>query len=53
MLIASYKHFDGWALGSDKFGESSGEREGKFWEYSSSTTTHTQRQDCTQDKPVA
>jgi hypothetical protein len=30
MLIASYKRFDGWALGSDKFGESSGEREGKF-----------------------
>jgi hypothetical protein len=30
VLIASYKHFDGWALGSDKFGESSGEREGKF-----------------------
>jgi hypothetical protein len=30
MLIASYKHFDGWALGSDKFGESSGEREGNF-----------------------
>jgi hypothetical protein len=31
MMIASYKRFDGWALGSDKFGESSGEREGKFW----------------------
>jgi hypothetical protein len=30
VLIASYKHFDGWALGSDKFGESGGEREGKF-----------------------
>jgi hypothetical protein len=30
VLIASYKRFDGWALGSDKFGESSGEREGKF-----------------------
>jgi hypothetical protein len=30
MMIAVYKHFDGWALGSDKFRESSGEREGKF-----------------------
>jgi hypothetical protein len=30
MMIASCKHFDGWALGSDKFGECSGEREGKF-----------------------
>jgi hypothetical protein len=29
-MIASYKHFNGWALGSDKFGESSCEREGKF-----------------------
>jgi hypothetical protein len=28
VLIASYKRFDGWALGSDKFGESGGEREG-------------------------
>jgi hypothetical protein len=31
MMIASCKCFDGWALGSDKVGESSGEREGKFW----------------------
>jgi hypothetical protein len=30
MMIASCKPFDGWALGSDKFGECSGEREGKF-----------------------
>jgi hypothetical protein len=30
VLIACYKRFDGWALGSDKFGESGGEREGKF-----------------------
>jgi hypothetical protein len=30
MMIASCKHFDGWALGIDKSGESSGEREGKF-----------------------
>jgi hypothetical protein len=30
MMIASCKHFDGWALGFDKLGESSGEREGKF-----------------------
>jgi hypothetical protein len=30
MMIASCKHFDGWALGLDKVGESSGEREGKF-----------------------
>jgi hypothetical protein len=30
VLIASYKCFDGWALGSDEFGESGGEREGKF-----------------------
>jgi hypothetical protein len=30
MIIASCKSFDGWALGSDKFGECSGEREGKF-----------------------
>jgi hypothetical protein len=30
MMIASYKRFDGWALGSDKFCGSSGEREGKF-----------------------
>jgi hypothetical protein len=29
-MIASYKRFDGWALGSAKFGESSGEREGNF-----------------------
>jgi hypothetical protein len=27
MMIASCKRFDGWALGSDKFGECSGERE--------------------------
>jgi hypothetical protein len=30
MMITSCKHFDGWALGFDKYGESSGEREGKF-----------------------
>jgi hypothetical protein len=30
MMITGYKRFDGWALGSLKFGESSGEREGKF-----------------------
>jgi hypothetical protein len=30
MMIASYKFFDGWALGLDKVGEGSGEREGKF-----------------------
>jgi hypothetical protein len=30
MMIASCKRFDGWALGSDKFGGSGGEREGKF-----------------------
>jgi hypothetical protein len=30
MMIASYKHFDGWALGFDKVGEGRGEREGKF-----------------------
>jgi hypothetical protein len=30
MMIASCKHFDGWALGFDKVGDSSGEREGKF-----------------------
>jgi hypothetical protein len=30
VLIASYKCFDGWALGSYKFSESSGVREGKF-----------------------
>jgi hypothetical protein len=30
MMIASCKRFDGWALGSDKFGESGGERERKF-----------------------
>jgi hypothetical protein len=30
VLIASYKRFDGWALGSDKFGESSGEKERKI-----------------------
>jgi hypothetical protein len=30
MMIASCKCFDGWALGSDKFGECSGEREGIF-----------------------
>jgi hypothetical protein len=30
MMIASYKRFDGWAFGSEQFGESSGEREGKF-----------------------
>jgi hypothetical protein len=29
-MIANYKRFDGWALGSIKFGESSGEREGNF-----------------------
>jgi hypothetical protein len=31
MMIARYKHFDGWALGSVKFGESSGERGENFW----------------------
>jgi hypothetical protein len=30
VMIASYKRFHGWALGSDKFCECSGEREGKF-----------------------
>jgi hypothetical protein len=30
MMIASCKRFHGWALGFDKVGESSGEREGKF-----------------------
>jgi hypothetical protein len=30
MMIASCKRFNGWALGSDKFGECSGEREGNF-----------------------
>jgi hypothetical protein len=30
VLIANYKRFDGWALGSDKFSESSGERERMF-----------------------
>jgi hypothetical protein len=30
MMIASCKSFDGWALGFDKVGEGSGEREGKF-----------------------
>jgi hypothetical protein len=30
VLISSYKCFDGWALGYDKFGESSGEREENF-----------------------
>jgi hypothetical protein len=30
MMITSCKRFDGWALGYDKFGESSGEREGNF-----------------------
>jgi hypothetical protein len=30
MMIASCKCFDGWALGFDKVGEGSGEREGKF-----------------------
>jgi hypothetical protein len=30
MMITSCKHFDGWDLGFDKVGESSGEREGKF-----------------------
>jgi hypothetical protein len=30
MMIVSCKHFDGWALGFDKVGEGSGEREGKF-----------------------
>jgi hypothetical protein len=30
MMIASCKRFDGWALGSDKFGECSGEGEGNF-----------------------
>jgi hypothetical protein len=30
MMIASCKRFDGWALGFDKVGERSGEREGKF-----------------------
>jgi hypothetical protein len=29
-MISSCKRFDGWALGFDKAGESSGEREEKF-----------------------
>jgi C4-dicarboxylate-specific signal transduction histidine kinase len=33
MMIATYKRFDGWTLGSDKFGESSGEREGNFGKF--------------------
>jgi hypothetical protein len=52
MMIASCKHFDGWALGFDKSGESSGERR-EIWECFSSTTTHTQRQVCIQAKPFA
>jgi hypothetical protein len=34
MMIASCKRVDGWALGFDKSGESSGEREGKFGDVS-------------------
>jgi hypothetical protein len=34
MMIATCKRFDGWALGLDKVGEGSGEREGKFWNVS-------------------
>jgi hypothetical protein len=34
MMIASCKRFDGWALGSDKFGECSDDREGKFENFS-------------------
>jgi hypothetical protein len=34
MMIASCKHFDGWGLGFDKSGESSGEREWKFGDVS-------------------
>jgi hypothetical protein len=30
MMIASYKHFDGWGLVSVKFGERRGERERNF-----------------------
>jgi hypothetical protein len=30
LIIASYKRFDGWALGSVKFGDSSDEREVNF-----------------------
>jgi hypothetical protein len=52
MMIASCKRFDGWALGFDKVGESNGERR-EIWECSSSTTIHTQRQVCSQAKPVA
>jgi hypothetical protein len=52
MMITSCKHFDGWALGFDKVGDSSGDRR-EIWECSSSTTTHTQRQVCIQASPVA
>jgi hypothetical protein len=51
MMIASCKRFDGWTLGLDKVGEGSGEREGKFGCFSS-TTTQTQRQVCIQAKPT-
>jgi hypothetical protein len=53
MMIASCKRFDGWALGFDKVGESSGEREGKFGNVPVHTTIHTQRQVGSQAKLVA
>jgi hypothetical protein len=53
MMIASCKRFDGWALGFDKVGEGSGEREREIRECFRSTTTHTRRQVCIQAKPFA
>jgi hypothetical protein len=41
MMIASYKRFDGWALGLDKVGEGSGEREGIFGNVSVHHNPHT------------
>jgi predicted nucleic acid-binding Zn-ribbon protein len=40
MMIASCKCFDGWALGFDKVGEGSGEREGKFGNVSAPPQPH-------------
>jgi hypothetical protein len=44
MMIARYKCFDGWALGLDKVGEGSGEREGIFGNVSVPPQPLTQRQ---------
>jgi hypothetical protein len=40
MMIETYKHYDGEALGANKFGEGSGENEGKIGDMLEPPRTH-------------